>query len=67
MNELGYRNIWITLAIIIPVGAIGLYILRYDQQAKGMMVFALLVLGGILCHTLDAREMRRRGQTGRPR
>jgi len=67
MEEFSYRNIWICLAVTLPPGAIGLYVLRYDQDAKGTMVLGLLVFGCILCHFLNARELRERKKGERPR
>lgn len=60
MTELSFRNVWISLAVILPIGCVGLFILRNDQQAKGMLVLALIVCGVVLRHLLDGREMRRR-------
>jgi hypothetical protein len=60
MNDVGYRDIWLSLAIVCPIGAVGLFLLRNDPQAKGMLVFVLLCFGVFLRHRLYARELRKR-------
>ena len=59
MSDLSYRNIWISLAIVMPIGAIGLIVLRGDQQAKGLLVLAAVFFAVFLRHALDRRELRR--------
>lgn len=63
MNDVGYRDIWLSLAIVFPIGAVGLFLLRDDPHAKGMMVFVLLYFGVFLRHKFYARELRKRGRT----
>lgn len=60
MSDLGYRNIWISLAIVMPFGAVGLFVLRDDQQAKGMLVLVAVFCAVFLRHVLDGRELRRK-------
>jgi len=60
MNDVGYRDIWLSLAIVFPIGAVGLFLLRDDPQAKGMMVFVLLYFDVFLRHKFYARELRKR-------
>jgi hypothetical protein len=60
MNDIGSRDIWLSLAIVLPIGAVGLFFLRNDPQAKGMLVFVLLFFGVFLRHRFYARELRKR-------
>jgi hypothetical protein len=60
MNDLGYRNVWVSLAITIPIGAVGLFLLRNDPQAKGFLVLIGLFCSILLRHALDNRELRKR-------
>lgn len=57
MNEISFRNVWVSLAITMPIGAIGIFVLRNDQEAKGMFVFALIIAGIALRHYLDRHEL----------
>ncbi|HET8863988.1 MAG TPA: hypothetical protein VFM94_12165 [Solirubrobacterales bacterium] len=67
MTDVGYRDIWLSLAIVFPIGAVGLFLLRNDPQAKGMMVFVLLYFGVFLRHKFYARELRKRRRAEPPR
>jgi hypothetical protein len=44
----------------LPTGAVGLFLLRDDPQAKGMLVFVLLFFGVFVRHKLYDRELRKR-------
>lgn len=58
MNEVSFRNVWVSLAIMLPIGGVGLFIFRHDPQAKGMLVLVLLVCAIALRHFLDRHELR---------
>jgi uncharacterized membrane protein YfcA len=58
MNELSFRSVWISLAVMLPIGGVGLFVLRNNQQAKGMLVLGLLVCAIALRHFLDRHELR---------
>ena len=58
MNEISFRNVWISLAIIVPIGGAGMFVLRDDPDAKGMLVFVLIATGIALRHYLDRHELR---------
>jgi uncharacterized membrane protein YfcA len=59
MSDISFRNVWVSLAVTLPIGAVGLFLLRDDQEAKGMFVFALMVCGIALRHFLDRHELRK--------
>lgn len=61
MNELGFRNSWISLAIGLSIGTVGLVILRDTEEAKAAFAMVILALTIALRHVLDGRELRRRG------
>jgi hypothetical protein len=42
------------------LGAVGLFVLRDDQQAKGMLVLVAVFCAVFLRHVLDGRELRRK-------
>jgi hypothetical protein len=56
-----YRDIWISLAIVLPIGAIGLLLLRTDPTAKGFLVLMLVVAASFIRGHIYERELRRRG------
>lgn len=60
MNDIGNRDIWLSAAIVLPIGAVGLFLLRNDPEAKGMLVFAAIFFGVVLRHKFYARELRKR-------
>jgi hypothetical protein len=60
MNDVGYRDIWLSLAILVPIGAVGLFLLRNDPQAKGMLVFVGIFCAVFLRHKIYNRELRKR-------
>jgi hypothetical protein len=61
MDELSYRNIWIALAVVMPIGLIGLILLRDDPTAKGYLTVACIFGACFLHSTLNQRERRRKG------
>jgi uncharacterized membrane protein YfcA len=67
MNDLSFRSVWISLAIMLPIGGVGLFILRDDPQAKGMLVLVLLVCTIALRHFFDRHEFRDQETTEPPR
>jgi hypothetical protein len=67
MDELSYRNIWVSLAIILPIGAVGIFLLRHHDQARGVFEFVAMMCGILLLHVLDHREMQRNGMLERRR
>jgi hypothetical protein len=56
MGDISFRNVWISLAVILPVGVVGLFLLRDNPEAKGWMTLGLLVVGINLRHFLDRHE-----------
>jgi hypothetical protein len=57
MNDISFRNVWVSLAIMLPIGAVGLVLLRNDPVAKGWLTLGLLVCGIALRHFLDRHEL----------
>ncbi|HEX8688971.1 MAG TPA: hypothetical protein VF729_01880 [Solirubrobacterales bacterium] len=58
MNDLGYRNIWISLGLVMPFLAVGLVLLRDEPEAKEVVGLLALVAAVLLLHVLDRRELR---------
>lgn len=58
MDELGFRNMWISLGIGLTVGTIGMIILRYHDEARAAFGMVCLVLTIALRHVLDDRKLR---------
>lgn len=57
MSELSFRNVWVSLAVVVPIAAVGMFVLRDDPEAKGMLVFGLIMGGIALRHYLDRHEL----------
>ena len=55
-EEISFRNVWISLAIMLPIGGVGLFLLRDNPEAKGMMALVLLFVTIALRHFLDRHE-----------
>jgi multidrug transporter EmrE-like cation transporter len=62
MDDLSYGNIWKSLAIVMPIAAVGIFLLRHDAQAKGFLELAAVVCGVLLLHMFDRRELRRKNE-----
>jgi hypothetical protein len=58
MSEISFRNVWVSLAVMLPIGAVGLFLLRNDPDAKGWLSLGLLVCTIALRHFLDRHELR---------
>lgn len=58
MNDVSFRNVWVSLAIMLPIGAVGLFVLRDHPEAKGMLELVLLFCTIGLRHFLDRHELR---------
>jgi len=56
MNEISFRNMWISIAVVLPIGAVGLFLLRDYPVAKGWLGLALIVASIALRHYLDRHE-----------
>ena len=56
MGEISFRNVWVSLAIMLPIGAIGAFVLRDHPEARGMLGFGLLFCTIALRHFLDRHE-----------
>lgn len=56
MDGLSFRNVWVSLAITVPIVAVGLFLLRDSPEAKGWLVLGFLVCGISLRHFLDRHE-----------
>lgn len=56
MGEISFRNVWVSLAIMLPIGAIGAFLLRDHPDARGMLGFGLLFCTIALRHFLDRHE-----------
>jgi hypothetical protein len=61
MTDLGFRNIWISLAVVmVPVGVL-MALVRFSDDVREAILVATFVLTMIVFKTLDHRELRRRG------
>lgn len=60
MDHLSYGNIWKSLGIVMPIVAVGMFLLRHDEQAKGTLGLIAVVGAVLLLHVFDRRELRRR-------
>jgi hypothetical protein len=60
MSDIGNRDIWLSLAIVLPISGVGLFLLRNDPQAKGMLVFIAIFCAVFLRHKFSNRELRKR-------
>lgn len=67
MDGLSFRNVWVSLAITLPIAAVGLFFLRDNPDAKGWLVLALVFLGTSLRHFLDRHELREPEDADPPR
>lgn len=56
MDDISFRNVWVSLAVILPIGVVGLFLLRDNPEAKGWMTLGLIVFGINLRHFLDRHE-----------
>ena len=56
MDGISFRNVWVSLAVILPIGVIGLFLLRDNPEAKGWMTLGLIVFAVNLRHFLDRHE-----------
>jgi multidrug transporter EmrE-like cation transporter len=56
MNEISFRNVWVSLAIMLPIGFVGLFLLREHPEAKGWLVLGIIAAGIALRHYLDRHE-----------
>ena len=59
MNDLSYRNIWISVGLVMPFAAVGLVLLRDAPEAKEVLGLLTVVIAVLLLHVLDRRELRR--------
>jgi multidrug transporter EmrE-like cation transporter len=60
MADGDYRDIWISLAVSMPILILGILLFKDNPSAKGV-VFAVTLIGGIvLRNVIESREMRRR-------
>jgi hypothetical protein len=60
MDDLGYRNMWISLGVGLTATGIGMVLLRHTGDARAAFGLLCMVLTIILRHVLDGRELRRR-------
>jgi hypothetical protein len=67
MNELGYRNTWISLIVGLAVAGVGMVLLRDVPDAKAAFVMVCFVLTIELRHFLDHRADRKREKTRKVR
>jgi hypothetical protein len=58
MDELGFRNMWISLGIGMTVAAVGMVLLRHHDEARAVFGMVCLVLTIVLRHVLDDRKLR---------
>ena len=56
MDEISFRNVWVSLAVMLPIAAVGLFLLRDDPEAKGWLTLGIVVFGVNLRHFLDRHE-----------
>lgn len=56
MDGISFRNVWVSLAVILPIGVVGLFLLRDNPEAKGWMTLGLIALAVNLRHFLDRHE-----------
>jgi len=57
MDDISFRNVWVSLAVTLPIGVVGLFLLRDNPEAKGWMTLGLIVLAISLRHFLDRHEL----------
>jgi hypothetical protein len=57
MDKVSFRNVWVSLAIMLPFGTAGLFIFRNHPEAKGMLELVLLFCVIGLRHFLDRHEL----------
>jgi hypothetical protein len=62
MDDLSYDNIWKSLRITLIVIAVGMFLVRESEEARGIVGFAGVVFGCVLLAVLDQREMRRNAE-----
>lgn len=63
MEDLSYDNIWKSLRITLAIIAIGMFLVRDSEEARGIVGFVGVILGILLLQALDRRELRRKGAT----
>jgi multidrug transporter EmrE-like cation transporter len=60
MDDLSYRNIWISLGVGLTFVAIGMFVFRDSEEAAGIVAMLCFVLAIMLLQALDRRELRRK-------
>jgi len=58
MDELGYRNMWISLGVGMVVLAVGMVLLQHHDEARAVFGLVCLVLMVWLRHVLDYPKVR---------
>jgi hypothetical protein len=61
MNGLGFRNIWISLAVtMIPLPVL-MVLVPFSDEARAIIVGTAYIASMVILNVLDHRELRRRG------
>ena len=61
MNDLGFRNIWISLAVVLIPLAVPMALVRFSDETRAIILGAAYLVSMIIFKALDHRELRRRG------
>jgi multidrug transporter EmrE-like cation transporter len=61
MDELSYGNIWKAVAVAVAVDVVGMFLLRHSDEGRQAIAVLGLVVGIVVLHILDHRELRRKG------
>jgi hypothetical protein len=62
MDDLSYDNIWKSLRVTLVVIAVGMFLVRESEEARGIVGFAGTIFGLLLLQALDRRELRRNAE-----
>jgi hypothetical protein len=61
MNGLGFRNIWISLAVMLVPLAVLTILAPFSEEARAIIAGTVYIGSMVLLNVLDHRELRRRG------
>ena len=62
MDELGYRNLWISFVVSMVPTTIIMVLFWDNEEARGIVSFLGTIVGLIVLNVLDQRERRRRAE-----
>jgi multidrug transporter EmrE-like cation transporter len=62
MKDLSVRNIWISLGLVMAPAVVAMALLRHSEEGREVVKLLMVVVGVLILHVLDRRELRRKGE-----